>query len=270
MLTYPQIDPVLIEVGPFAIRWYALAYIAGVVLGYRYILHLTTRWGTIHLSKEARDNIIFAAILGIILGGRLGYVLFYQFSYYASYPQDIIKIWQGGMAFHGGVLGVIVAFYIFARRYRISYLSFMDAVACAAPIGLFFGRLANFINGELYGRVSNVPWAMIFPRGGPDPRHPSQLYEAGLEGLLLFMLLALSTYLFSAHRRAGLCSGLFLMGYGVARFFVEFFREPDAQLGLLWSGASMGQLLCIPMVIAGITLTIRALSTPVKPVSQAG
>lgn len=258
MLTYPQIDPILVEIGPFAIRWYALAYVAGVVLGYRYILHLVAHWKSFALSKDARDNIIFAAILGIILGGRLGYILFYQFDYYFAHPLDVFKVWQGGMAFHGGILGVIIAFYIFARRYKLPYLSFMDTVACAAPIGLFFGRLANFINGELYGRVSDVPWAMVFPRGGPDPRHPSQLYEAGLEGIALFLLLYFISRFTNAHKRAGLLSGIFLIGYGMARFSVEFFREPDEQLGLLFAGASMGQLLCLPMIIAGIVLILCA------------
>lgn len=264
MLTYPIIDPVLVEIGPFAIRWYALAYVAGVVLGYRTILHLASRWGIFSLNKDARDNIIFAAILGIIIGGRLGYILFYQFDYYLAHPLDILKIWQGGMAFHGGILGVIIAFYLFTRRYHLPYLSFMDAVACAAPIGLFFGRIANFINGELYGRVSTVPWAMVFPHGGPDARHPSQLYEAGLEGIVLFLLLYFISRFTHAYKYAGLLSGLFLIGYAIARFAVEFFREPDEQLGLLFLGASMGQLLCLPMLLAGLMLAICAKKSPGK------
>ncbi len=258
LLPYPSIDPVLIAIGPVVIRWYALAYIAGIFLGYLYMLRLNRSKGPLTLSKRVLDDLMLWAILGIMLGGRLGYVLFYQTGYYVANPEQILAIWRGGMSFHGGLIGVIVAFYMYARRRRMAYLPLMDMVACAAPIGLFFGRLANFINGELYGRATDVSWAMIFPRGGDVPRHPSQLYEAGLEGLVLFVLLAGLAWGAGLRQRAGFLSGVFLAGYGASRAFVEYFREPDEQLGFIIGSATMGQLLCVPMIALGLYLMLRA------------
>ncbi len=256
LLPYPEIDPVLVELGPLVIRWYALAYIAGILLGYGWIKRLN-RQAALLSPKQLEDMIVWA-IIGILLGGRLGYVVFYQPAYYLAHPEDILAIWQGGMAFHGGMLGVLLAFWLFARRHRLPYLPLMDLVACAAPIGLFFGRLANFINGELYGRQSDVPWAMIFPGSDGLPRHPSQLYEAALEGLLLFGLLALLATRTGAPHYPGLLGGVFLAGYGAARAFAELFREPDAHLGLLWLDLTMGQILSLPMIILGLGLILTA------------
>lgn len=256
-LSFPEIDPVAVEIGPLAIRWYALAYVAGIVAGWWYIGWLDRRAPTPLLSKKQRDDMVTWGVLGVVFGGRLGYVLFYNLPYFLHHPADIVKMWQGGMSFHGGALGVILAFYGFARFHKLSYIALMDRVCCATPIGLFFGRIANFINGELFGRVSDVSWAMIFPRGGPLPRHPSQLYEAALEGVVLFATLYVLARYSAALARDGVLSGTFLAGYGLARFVVEFFREPDAHLGFIWAGLSMGQLLSLPMIAIGLGLIIR-------------
>ena len=255
-LPFPMIDPVLIQIGPFAIRWYALAYIAGIVLGWRLarrLVVLSPKVGT----PEQVDDFVTWVTLGIILGGRFGYVIFYRPGIFLSAPWEILYLWQGGMSFHGGALGVIVALYFFTRRQGLDWVAFSDRVVCVVPIGIFFGRLANFINGELWGRVSDVPWAMVFPNGGPDPRHPSQLYQAGLEGLCLFTLLMVLVSRPSIRARAGVLSGVFLGGYGVARFIGEFFRQPDAHLGFLFAGATMGQLLSLPMMAVGAWLMLR-------------
>jgi phosphatidylglycerol:prolipoprotein diacylglycerol transferase len=258
LFTFPQIDPVLIELGPFAIRWYALAYVAGIFLGWWLLKRLSDRSTPPLLSQKALDDIIIYAILGIILGGRLGYVLFYNPEYYLAYPLHALQVWKGGMSFHGGLFGVIIAMWLFARRFEIPFLRLTDCLAVCAPIGLFFGRIANFINGELWGRVTDVPWAIIFPTGGPVPRHPSQLYEAGLEGLLLFIILLFLAFKTSISQKVGVLSGLFLLGYGAARSFVEQYREPDQQLGMLWDLVTMGQLLSLPMILGGVYLVIRA------------
>jgi phosphatidylglycerol:prolipoprotein diacylglycerol transferase len=261
MLTipYPVIDPVLIAIGPLAIRWYALAYIAGLVLGWRYCLWIAGQPPKV-ASREAVDDFLVWATLGVILGGRIGYVLFYKPEFYFENPSEIVAVWHGGMSFHGGTLGVLTALYIFCRRRKIEMLAFADIVACAVPIGLFFGRIANFINSELWGRVTDVPWAMVFPNGGPEPRHPSQLYEAGLEGIVLFVILH-ALMRAGARRRPGTIAGVFLIGYGVARIVVEFFRQPDEQLGFLIGGATMGQLLSIPVLLFGAYLLWRARHT---------
>ncbi|MEO1089990.1 MAG: prolipoprotein diacylglyceryl transferase [Pseudomonadota bacterium] len=260
-LAFPNVDPVLIELGPFALRWYALAYIVGLLFGWRYLRWVVRRPGW-RLTPEAIDDLLFYATLGVVLGGRLGFVLFYNFDYYLSHPLQIFAVWQGGMSFHGGLLGVIVACLLTARQHGVAPLEVGDAASIAAPIGLFLGRLANFVNGELYGRVSDVPWAMVFPTGGPLARHPSQLYEAFFEGLVLFAVMA---WLASRPRHAdqmGLLSGVFLAGYGIARFMVEFVREPDPQLGLLFGFLTMGQLLSLPMIAAGLWLIRRAQALP--------
>ena len=206
------------------------------------------------LDRRDIDDFIVWATLGVILGGRLGYVLFYRPGFYFDNPLNILTVWQGGMSFHGGLLGMIAATVIFARRRNVHWLAVGDLIVCAAPIGLFFGRIANFINGELYGRVSDVAWAMTFPRGGPLPRHPSQLYEAGLEGLVLFAILAWFALGTNALQRRGLLSGVFFTGYGIARIIAEMFRQPDAHLGFLAVGATMGQLLSIPVLLGGLWL----------------
>ena len=254
MLSYPHIDPVALQLGPLAIRWYALAYITGLILGWLYVKRLV-RYPPHAMRESDVDDFLVWATVGVVLGGRLGYVLFYKPVHYFSHPLEIFQLWQGGMAFHGGALGVIVAIVLFARRRGLNLFAIGDAVCCAVPIGLFFGRIANFINGELFGRVApDAPFAMVFPGGGPEPRHPSQLYEAGLEGVVLFALLALLWRVRAVRERRGTLAGLFLAGYGVARTAGEFFRQPDAHLGFLYGGATMGQLLSIPLVLAGLGL----------------
>jgi phosphatidylglycerol:prolipoprotein diacylglycerol transferase len=258
LLPYPSIDPILIEIGPVAIRWYSLAYIGGILLGWLYARWLDWNIRPAQLlTKEQWEDTIVWAVVGVILGGRLGYVLFYQPGYFLENPGDILKLWSGGMSFHGGALGVIFAFWLFARKHKLNYVSLMDMICCAVPIGLFFGRIANFINGELYGRATDAPWAMIFPTGGPVPRHPSQLYEAGLEGFILFFILFIVAKK-GGLKLVGLCSGLFLAGYGISRFIVEFFREPDAHLGTILGPLSMGQLLSIPMILIGLFFALRS------------
>jgi len=269
-LTFPAIDPVLFSVGPFAIRWYALAYVAGLVLGWLYARRIAANaalWGgRVRPSAADLDDLLVYAAAGVVLGGRLGYVLFYNPAFFLENPGEIIAVWRGGMAFHGGLAGCLVALSILARQRGLPVLSLADVASAAAPVGLLFGRIANFINGELWGRVTDVSWAFVFPHGGPMPRHPSQLYEAATEGLLLFLLLAWAIRL-GALRRPGLVCGLFGIGYGVARIGCEFFREPDPQLGFLIAGSTMGMLLSLPLVFAGAWLTLRALRRPaVEPV----
>ena len=256
-LPFPAVSPVLFEFGPIVIRWYALAYIVGLVLGWRYCLYLT-RHPRLLIKESDIDDFLVWATLGVILGGRIGFVLFYQPAEYLAHPDTILMVWKGGMSFHGGLIGVIVAMLLFTYRRQLPFFQLADIVACATPIGLFFGRIANFVNGELFGRPSDVPWAMIFPGGGPIPRHPSQLYEAVLEGIVLFIVLFVLATTFQARRWPGILSGAFLAGYGIARMIGEFFREPDPQLGFLWGGATMGQLLSAPMVLLGIAVMLYA------------
>ncbi|WP_296990450.1 prolipoprotein diacylglyceryl transferase [Thalassospira sp. UBA1131] len=262
-LAFPAIDPIAISIGPIAIRWYALAYIAGLLLGWKYVVYYCTKTPNI-MSKRDVDDLLFWATLGVILGGRLGYILFYNLDYYLDNPANILKVWQGGMAFHGGFMGVIVAIILFARKRNISILAVLDAAAVATPIGLFFGRIANFINGELYGRTTDVAWGFVFPNGGPEPRHPSQLYEAALEGLILFVVLFILSRKAFVRHRPGILGGTFVAGYGISRIIVEFFRQPDAQLGYLAGGITMGQVLSIPMVLAGVGCIVYALKS--KPI----
>jgi phosphatidylglycerol:prolipoprotein diacylglycerol transferase len=258
-LHYPDIDPVALRLGPIAIRWYALAYIAGLTGGWRYLRWLAARSQAKITALQIDDFLVWATI-GTVLGGRLGYVLFYKPSFYFADPAHILYVWQGGMSFHGGALGVILALILYCRRYQISILEFGDLLCCVVPLGLFFGRVANFINGELWGRVTDdsVPWAMVFPNAGPEPRHPSQLYEAGLEGLTLLLVLHLLWRVDAIRQRHGTLAGAFLLGYGIARAISEFFRQPDDFLGFLWGGATMGQLLSIPLMIVGLILIFRA------------
>ena len=254
-IPFPNIDPVLFSIGPFAVRWYALAYIAGILGGWVYartIVRSQTLWGgPAPLTVADYDDFILWVTIGIIFGGRLGYVLFYNAGYFAGDPLEIVKLWNGGMSFHGGFLGCVLAVVLFARMRGIPWLSLGDITCAVAPIGLFLGRLANFVNGELWGRVTDVPWAVVFPKAGAAPRHPSQLYEALLEGLVLLVVLAFIMRA-GALRRPGTVIGTFALCYGAARLFCEFFREPDAQLGFLWGGLTMGMLLSLPLMLAGI------------------
>jgi phosphatidylglycerol:prolipoprotein diacylglycerol transferase len=259
MWEFPNIDPVAFAVGPVVVRWYALAYVAGFVLGWRYCLYLAGLYKGGRPDKTDIDDFLVWAMVGVILGGRLGYILFYQAGHYLSHPGDILKLWEGGMSFHGGAAGVIVALIVFSLRRKISLLRLSDIVCACVPIGIFFGRIANFINGELYGRITQAPVGMVFPRGGDYPRHPSQLYEAALEGLLLFMILWLLIRLEFVRQRPGIVAGAFLAGYGIFRAFVEFFREPDIQIGLIGDVLSMGQVLSLPMVLAGAVFIALAL-----------
>ncbi|MHA1599167.1 MAG: prolipoprotein diacylglyceryl transferase [Alphaproteobacteria bacterium] len=255
-IPYPVIDPIMLQVGPLAIRWYSMAYIGGLLFAWWYMVRLVAKSPDVATRDDIDDYIVWATA-GIILGGRAGYVMFYNASYYLDNPMAALRLWDGGMSFHGGVLGVFVATLIFARRRSIPLARFADIIACSAPVGLFLGRIANFINGELYGRVSDASWAMVFPRGGPAPRHPSQLYEAALEGLVLFVLLYVLSRNETIRNRPGFLTGVFLLGYSAARAFVELFRQPDAHLGVLAAGLTMGQWLSIPMLAGGLYLVLR-------------
>lgn len=252
MWEFPNIDPVALEIGPVVIRWYALAYLAGFLLGWRYCMALAAKDEGRRPHVEDIDDFLPWAILGVILGGRLGYVLFYKLDYYLYNPSEILMLWHGGMSFHGGALGVIAAIILYSLWKKFSLLRLGDIVCAGVPIGLFFGRIANFINGELYGRVTDSPLGMVFPHGGDLPRHPSQLYEAALEGALLFLILFILMRVKAVREREGVVAGVFLIGYGGFRAFIEFFREPDAHIGYIGGVITMGQVLCLPMIAAGI------------------
>jgi phosphatidylglycerol:prolipoprotein diacylglycerol transferase len=259
VLLFPNFSPVLVQLGPFSIRWYALAYITGLVLGWRLLRRLVQLAPVVATPIQADDFLTWAT-LGVVLGGRLGFVLFYQPAYYLTHPAMIFAVWEGGMSFHGGAIGVAVATLWFCQRNKISLLGFADRVAVCVPIGLGLGRIANFINDELWGRPAPdwLPWAMIFPNDPLHlPRHPSQLYEALLEGLVLFVVLFALSRRERIRERFGCLTGAFLMGYGVARIAGEFFRQPDVYLGYLIGGATMGQLLSIPMLLLGGWLVLR-------------
>ena len=255
MIAFPQIDPILLQIGPFGIRWYGLMYSLAFLIGWPLLLKRAKRVLPC-LSQDDVGNLMVWILFGVILGGRIGYILFYQWQYYLANPMAMLRVWEGGMAFHGGLLGVLSVCVLFAYKHKLSCLSLADLVAPIAPIGFFLGRIGNFINGELWGRTTDLPWGMVFPLAGPDPRHPSQLYEAALEGLLLFLLL---NWLARTLRPPGFLLGWFLAGYGFCRFLVEFVREPDQHLGLLSLGLTMGQWLSMPMIILGIGVWIYAL-----------
>ena len=261
VLLFPQFDPVIVQVGPFGIRWYALAYIVGLLLGWR-LLRRLVQLAPMVATPVQTDDFLTWATLGVVLGGRLGYVLFYQPELYFAHPTEMLKVWQGGMSFHGGMLGVAVAIIWFCRRNAIPLLGFADRIAVCAPIGLGLGRIANFINGELWGRPAPdwLPWAMIFPTGGAIPRHPSEIYEALLEGLVLFCVMFALSRREHLRARFGWLTGAFLIGYAIARSVCELFRQPDVFLGYLIGGVTMGQLLCIPMFIVGAGLIWRVRS----------
>jgi phosphatidylglycerol:prolipoprotein diacylglycerol transferase len=251
MLIHPQIDPVAIAIGPLAVRWYGLMYLIGFGIAFLLARSRIKQGRSENISFEVFDDLFFFCVLGVVLGGRLGYVLFYKPGYYISHPLEILAVWQGGMAFHGGFLGVLLAMVYIARKHRIRWLAITDFIAPLVPPALAAGRVGNFINGELWGRTTELPWGMVFRGAGPLPRHPSQLYQFALEGVLLFFIL----WLYSAKPRpTGAVSAMFLIGYGALRFSAEFFREPDDFLGLLAFNLSMGQWLSLPMILAGIAM----------------
>lgn len=250
MLPYPNIDPEIIRIGPLSIRWYGLMYLIGFVVSYLIVKREIHKRG-FRLEKDFLENLYFYLILGLLIGARFGYVIFYNLPYYLDHPLEVFAIWHGGMSFHGGLIGVIVAAWIFTKIKKFDFFTLTDILVLTAPIGLGLGRIGNFINGELYGRVTDVPWAMVFPEGGPLPRHPSQLYEAALEGFLLFLIL---WFFKDKIRKPGLISSIFLILYGAFRFFVEFFREPDPQIGYILGVFTMGQVLCTVMIVGGICL----------------
>ena len=251
-LIFPEFDPIIFSIGPISLRWYGTMYLLGFIFAVWLCGKRSQRYGW---NKEQVSDLFFAGFMGVILGGRIGYVLFYNFEYFMQDPLYIFKIWTGGMSFHGGLLGVMAAVLWYGYKNNRSFFAIMDFVAPVVPFGLGAGRLGNFINGELWGRVTDVPWAMIFPTGGIMPRHPSQLYEVALEGIALFIVLNL----FIRNKRPqGSVSGMFLLFYGLFRFIIEYFREPDEQLGLFAGGISMGQILSTPMILGGIGLIVWA------------
>lgn len=254
-MQFPHIDPVAFTVFGFSVHWYGLAYIAAFLLGSKYVeKSFAAAPKQSNLSKDNAESVLTWIIFGVLLGGRLGYVFFYNAAFYIEYPFEILKLWQGGMSFHGGLLGVIIATYLYAKKHKIPYLELTDRMAPAFCIGLFLGRIANFINGELYGRITDLPWGITFPHAGPEPRHPSQLYEAFLEGGLLFFILHLTL---KKSPKKGIVSGLFLISYGTFRSIVEFVRVRDPQLSDgIFEVISMGQILCIPMILIGVALIL--------------
>ncbi len=256
-IVYPQIDPVAVQIGPLPIRWYALAYIAGLLGGWGYARQLVrddTLWGKVlRPGAQSLDDLLVYAAVGVVLGGRLAYVVFYNPALFLAHPLEIVAVWKGGMSFHGGLLGAALGVWIFARRHALPVLPVADICSAVVPIGIFLGRIANFIKPELWGRGSDVAWAMVFPNAGPIPRHPSQLYEAALEGVLLFVILWIALRC-GALRRPGTIAGMFGVFYGTARIFCEFFREPDPQLGFLFGGATMGMLLSAPLILVGLLI----------------
>lgn len=262
-MPFPDIDPIALQIGPFVVRWYALAFIGGLLAGWWYMVYLLPRGPRI-MTKDDISDFFTWAILGVVAGGRIGYVSFYMPGYFAQNPLEVFFLWQGGMSFHGGLIGVGVAILLFCRHRKLPVLAVADLVACAAPIGLGLGRTANFINAELYGRATDVPWAVVFPTGGEIARHPSQLYEAALEGIVLFAIMFVLVRFYHFRDRPGLLTGIFLIGYGASRMFVELFREPDLHIGFLFFGTTMGQLLSLPLVMLGIFLVVRAVYVPAR------
>ena len=265
-IPFPAFDPVLVAIGPFAIRWYALAYIGGLLLGWWLAKRLVATpklWGgsAAPIQPIDLDDVLVWVALGVIFGGRIGFVSLYNFEYYSAHPLEALMVWHGGMSFHGGFAGAVLAMILFAFNRGIPVLSLLDVADAVVPIGLFLGRIANFVNGELWGRVTDVPWAMIFPHAGPLPRHPSQLYQSGLEGVALFVL-GLIAIRCGALRRPGLVGALFVAGYGIARSIGELFRQPDAQIGFFAHDLTMGMLLSFPMIALGAYFIVRAFVRP--------
>lgn len=254
-LTFPQIDPVIFQITdtPLKVTWYSLSYVVGILLSWWYVKFLSKG----KITDKEIDSLITYIIIGIIVGGRLGYVLFYDLSYNIAHPLNIIRTWDGGMSFHGGLLGVIIASFIFCKRQQIKFFSIMDLLACATPIGLFFGRIANFINAELYGRATNAAWGVVFP-GHDVSRHPSQLYESFTEGLILFLIMYLLYTKTKISNYSGALSGIFLLGYSFFRSVIENYREPDVHIGFIFAHVTMGQLLSLPMMVVGLILVVMS------------
>lgn len=266
-IAFPDIDPVIVQLGPLALRWYSMAYIAGIVLGWIYARRIASNerlWGgPAPMTKEDLDDFIVWATIGIVVGGRVGFVLFYDLPLYLQHPMEVFAVWRGGMSFHGGLIGTTIAMILFGRRRRIPVWSLFDVIASVAPIGLFFGRIANFINSELWGRPTDLPWGVVFPNGGPLARHPSQLYEAALEGVVLFLVLRFLTHSRLRLRTPRFVAGIFIAGYATARILVEFVREPDVQIGYLYGGwLTMGMVLSTPMLLLGIGVALSARRAP--------
>jgi phosphatidylglycerol:prolipoprotein diacylglycerol transferase len=263
-IAFPNIDPVIFTLGPLSVHWYGLGYVAGILFAWWYAKKLVSKprlWAnnTPPMKPTDLDDFVMWAALGVVLGGRIGYILFYDFARYIAHPLDVFKVWEGGMSFHGGMLGTILAMVLFARSRRINVYSMLDIVAAGVPVGLGLVRVTNFINSELWGRPTDVPWGIIFPTGGPFVRHPSQLYEAALEGVVLFAILAVLIFYGRKLKCPRFIGGTFVMLYGLSRIFVEFFREPDAQLGYLYGGwLTMGMVLSVPMVLVGLTFILSA------------
>jgi phosphatidylglycerol:prolipoprotein diacylglycerol transferase len=255
-IVLPYINPVMVEIGSIPIRWYSLAYVAGFFIGAMYFKYIAKKTKIV-LSKNFIDDFITAVIIGVIIGGRLGFVLIYDYAYHFGHPHEILKTWNGGMSFHGGLIGFCIAAIIVAKKHKLNILSVLDIAACCAPIGIFLGRIANFVNGELNGRVTEVPWAVIFPYGDRLPHHPSQLYEAFTEGFLLFIIINILMMKFNLYKRPGIISGLFCIFYSLFRFIVENFRQPDEQLGFIIFTLTMGQVLSIITLGVGIALVSK-------------
>ena len=261
----PEFNTFAVQFGGFGIRWYAVAYLIGLLAGWYLLRREASHIGS-PLRPEIVDTLLSYVLFGVIIGGRLGYILFYNSAYYLAHPMAMLQIWEGGMAFHGALIGIAIAVLIMEKRHNVPFFVLTDRIALVVPIGLFFGRLSNFINGELYGRFTALPWAMVFPNSDGQPRHPSQLYEAGFEGLLLGVII----FMFwrrGWYQQHGRITGLLLAGYGMARCMIEFVREPDSQIGLLLDWVSMGQLLSVPMIIFGVYLIMRKSASPSRPVA---
>lgn len=254
----PIVDPIIVQIGPLAIRWYSLAYVCGLIIAW-FIIKYFNKIEKVFDEKKLSDDFFTYSVLSVIIGGRIGYVLFYNFLFYFKHPIDIFKVWEGGMSFHGGLIGVLIGLYLLCKKNKINYFSLADLISIAVPVGLFFGRIANFINMELYGRVTKSKLGIIFPNAGDLPRHPSQLYEATLEGILLFIIMFYLAKYTNIRKYNGCLSGVFLTGYGISRFTVEFFREPDAQIGYILKYFTMGQLLTLPLIIFGVFLIFSSL-----------
>lgn len=254
---FPNLSPIAFSIGPFSLRWYALAYLFGIIVAW-ILVNRTIKKHNISISQTQLEDIVFYVTLGIILGGRLGYVLCYGSDYFLKHPFQILAVWNGGMSFHGGIIGVILGLLYFSKKSKIPFLKITDLASLYVPIGIFLGRLANFVNDELWGRVTNVPWAVRFPNGGFLPRHPSQLYEAFMEGILLFIVLNLLWQKKYVREHYGIISSVFLIGYACSRIVVEFFREPDSQLGFIFTNITMGQILSLPFLLLGIYILNKA------------